>query len=99
MAQFGVDLAKLRTALADLGKEKGKLSNKISDLQTSEQTLSGKWEGEAKDSFEKAFNDDLKKMNLFIEAVGKYERALQDTIAAYEKAESTNISTGKQRAK
>lgn len=99
MAQFGVDLAKLRAALADLQKERGNLSTKIEDLQASEQSLSGKWEGDAKDSFEKAFTDDLKKMNLFIEAVQKYETVLQDTIAAYEKAEAANIATGKQRAK
>lgn len=99
MAQFGVDLAKLRAALADLQKERGNLSTKIDEFQASEKTLSGKWEGDAKDSFEKAFNDDVKKMDLFIQAVQKYEKVLQDTIAAYEKAESANITTGKQRTR
>lgn len=97
MAQFGVNLAKLKSALADLSAERGNLTTKIGDLQTSEKTLSGKWEGDAKTSFETAFNNDVKYMNNFVALVKQYEDALEQVIAAYTAAESANVSTATSR--
>lgn len=97
MAQFGVDLAKLRTALESLQTERKNLTTKVTELQTSEKTLSGKWEGDAKTSFESAFNSDVKYMNSFVTLVQQYESALQQVIAAYEAAEAANVSTATTR--
>lgn len=97
MAQFGVDLAKLKAALAELRTERGNLTTKISDLQSSEKTLSGKWEGDAKVSFESAFNNDVKYMNSFVSLVQQYEDALNQVIATYAAAEAANVATGTSR--
>lgn len=97
MAQFGVDLAKLKAALDELRTERGNLTTKVSDLQSSEKTLSSKWEGDAKTSFEAAFNSDVKYMSSFITLVQQFENALQSVIDTYRAAESANISTGSTR--
>ena len=97
MAQFGVDLAKLKAALDELRTERGNLSTKVSDLTSSEKTLSAKWEGDAKASFGAAFNSDVKYMNSFIALVQQFESALQSVIDAYRAAESANISIGTTR--
>ena len=97
MAQFGVDLQKLEQCLSDLKSDHKQFDAEVENLRTSERTLSGKWEGDAKEAFEKAFNSDAKYMDDFGRLLTEYENALDTVIKAYRNAESTNIATGNLR--
>lgn len=97
MAQFGVNLAKLEQCLSDLKRDHKDFSSEVENLCTSEKTLSGKWEGDAKDAFESAFTKDTTYMNNFGKLLGEYENALQQVIDAYRTAESTNVNLGTTR--
>ena len=98
MAQFTVDVAKLRTALSDLQKDHKDFNSEVDDLKKSEKTLSGKWEGDAKEAFEKAFLEDAKYMDDFSSLLTKYEETLQKMIEAYEAAARENVRTGSTRS-
>ncbi len=94
---FEVTTSSLNSALSNLKTKRKSLEDKITALQTSEGKLNGKWEGDAKNEFEKAFNDDVKQMNSFVRLVIQYESSLQDIIDAYRDAETKNKSTATTR--
>ena len=97
MAQFGVDLQKLTQCLTDLKSDHKQFDSEVTSLRSSEKTLSGKWEGEAKNAFESAFTKDAAYMDNFSKLLTTYENALREVIDAYRDAESTNITTGNNR--
>ena len=72
-------------------------TKKVEELMASEKSLSGMWEGQAKEAFENAFNTDAGKMNQFKAAVDEYYSRLLTIVSQYEQAESKNVSVGTTR--
>ena len=72
-------------------------AKKVEELMASEKSLSGMWEGQAKEAFENAFNTDAGKMNQFKAAVDEYYSRLLTIVSQYEQAESKNVSVGTTR--
>ena len=60
--------------------------------------LNGMGEGEAKEAFNKAFNDDKAKMDLFAQNIDKYAQALIESAGQYESAEQMATSLASQRS-
>ncbi len=71
--------------------------SKVEQLKSTESSLNSMWEGEAKTQFHNAFNKDMTQMNNFYNAIEKYVTSLEQIVAAYQSAESKNVSTATQR--
>ena len=93
MAEFQVTASTLKQKAEELST----LNNKVEELMASEKSLSGMWEGQAKEAFENAFNTDAGKMNQFKAAVDEYYSRLLTIVSQYEQAESKNVSVGTTR--
>ena len=65
--------------------------NKVQELVLAQQKLSASWEGAGKAAFDRAFQEDCMKMDLFRQTVEEYYQVLQQIIAGYEQAESRSI--------
>lgn len=94
---FEVTTSSLNSALSNLKTKRKSLESKIEALQMSEKNLSGKWEGDAKNEFENAFNNDVKQMKNFVRLIIQYESSLQDIIETYRDAETQNKTTANTR--
>lgn len=97
-AGFEVTIGSLEDKRAQLESDNKTLRKELQQLQSSEKTLSGKWEGSSKEAFETAFNKDLAQMEKFIALIDKYVAALSQIIENYEKAEKTNTKTATSRS-
>ena len=60
-------------------------------VTASEQKLSASWEGAGKAAFDRVFQEDCIKMDLFRQTVEEYYQVLLQIIAGYEQAESRSI--------
>lgn len=90
MAQFYVDASSLRAKISELQQLNSSFRNEVTNLQETEQTLSGMWEGSAKDTFHSAFSSDIVQMSNFYNAINTFADRLQEIVAQYEQAESAN---------
>lgn len=98
MAEIRVTSGELRKKAGELRRINNDFKNKVSELVSTEQNLMGMWDGEAKEAFHKAFNDDKGQMDNFYAAIEKYCMALEENAAKYEAAEQKNLSTASTRA-
>ena len=97
MALIQVTSQQIRDKAEDLRSQNNNVRNQIENLRAQENSLSGMWEGEARDSFRNAFSTDIAKMTEFCAAIDQYASAL-DTIAdKYDVAENKNVSTANAR--
>lgn len=62
----------------------------VNDLESTEETLRGMWEGDANDAFHRAFTSDKVQMTNFYNAIELYVYKLLDIAAKYQQAEATN---------
>ena len=86
MAEFQVTASALKEK-AELLRQLGeRYTNKVQEL-----VLSASWEGAGKAAFDRAFQEDCMKMDLFRQTVEEYYQVLQQIIAGYEQAESRSI--------
>lgn len=97
MAEFMVTSATLNSKAVELEGFNGELKNQVDKLSTSEQALSGMWEGEAREAFRKAFEHDKTEMLEFYNAIVTYVNTLREIAKKYDQAEATNVSTAKTR--
>lgn len=97
-AGFEVTIGSLEDKRAQLESDNKTLRKELQQLQSSEKTLSGKWEGSSKEAFETAFNKDLVQMEKFIALIDKYVEALSQIIANYAKAERDNTKIATTRS-
>lgn len=67
------------------------------DLLTRETSLCGMWEGQAKETFDKAFKSDTEQMTNFYNLMTQYIQTLEQIATEYEKAESINYNTAATR--
>ena len=94
MAEFQVTASTLKQKAEELSTLNNNFAKKV---MASEKSLSGMWEGQAKEAFENAFNTDAGKMNQFKAAVDEYYSRLLTIVSQYEQAESKNVSVGTTR--
>ena len=97
MAEFQVTASTLKQKAEELSTLNNNFAKKVEELMASEKSLSGMWEGQAKEAFENAFNTDAGKMNQFKAAVDEYYSRLLTIVSQYEQAESKNVSVGTTR--
>ena len=94
---FEVTASSLDEKRGQLQADNKALKEQIQALQRSEKTLSGKWEGNAKETFENAFNKDIGQMDKFTALIDKYVTTLDQIIKNYSNAEKTNTRTASSR--
>ena len=97
MAEFQVTASTLKQKAEELSTLNNNFAKKVEELMASEKSLSGMWEGQAKEAFENAFNTDAGKMNQFKAAVDEYYSRLLTIVSQYEQAESKNVRVGTTR--
>lgn len=95
MAEIKVTPRELRNKADQLEQFNRQFRNEVKKMEGYESQLSGMWDGDAKQAFRKAFNDDKIKMERFALNIDKYIMALREDAQKYEEAEqkATNIAT------
>ncbi len=97
MAEIRVTAAEVRKKAEELRSLNSQFQQKVEALVGSEQSLGSMWEGEAKNTFHTAFNNDKNQMDSFHTAIEQYAVALDNIAAEYEKREQMNQSIASQR--
>lgn len=95
MAEIKVTPRELRNKADQLEQFNRQFRNEVKKMEGYESQLSSMWDGDAKQAFRKAFNDDKIKMERFALNIDKYIMALREDAQKYEEAEqkATNIAT------
>ncbi len=96
-SSFTVTSQQLRDKAAELRNQNNNLKSQIENLRSQESSLNSMWEGEARQAFKNAFDQDIAKMLEFIKAIEAFIVALINIAEEYEKAENKNISTASTR--
>ena len=91
MAKFQVTATELREKAELLRQLRERYAKKVQELVLAQQKLSVSWEGAGKAAFDRVFQEDCMKMDLFRQTVEEYYQVLQQIIAGYEQAENRNI--------
>ena len=97
MGVIRVTAAELKARAEELLSLNRTLKTNIDELEACEQNLGTMWEGQAKDAFHQAFNNDKIQMTNFCTLIEKYAATLQSIAAKYERAEATNTNTASER--
>jgi len=97
MAAFQVTASELKAKAGNLRDMNSKFKAQVSNLETQEQSLASMWEGEAKNAFRTAFNNDKAQMDNFYNLIEQYCIALEQIASKYELAEAQNVSTASSR--
>ncbi len=97
MAEFKLTEAQLRTKADDLEQLNASFKGKIDSLEETEAALMGMWDGDAKEAFNRAFNNDKIQMTNFYNAIAQYVAVLRQVAANYAQAENTNVNTASTR--
>jgi len=69
----------------------------VHQLESLEGALNRMWDGEANDSFHRAFQSDKVQMTNFYNAIQQYVQKLKEIAARYQQAEAINTDTAKTR--
>lgn len=91
MAEFQVTATELMEKAELLQQLNERYARKVQELILAQQRLSASWEGAGRAAFDRVFQEDRRKLELFRQTVGEYCQALQQIIAGYEQAESRSI--------
>ena len=97
MAEIRVTPSVLRQKADELKTLNAKFKTEVDTMIGNEQRLSDMWEGEARNAFHTAFNNDRQKMDRFYQNIELYVQALLANAQKYEEAESKNTSTATTR--
>lgn len=97
MALISVTAAQLKAKADELTNLNGSFKSNVQDLEATEQNLAGMWEGQAKEAFHNAFNNDKVQMTNFSTLIEKYVNTLITIASKYEQAESINTDTASSR--
>ena len=90
-------MALISVTAAQLKAKADELTNLNSSFKSNVQDLAGMWEGQAKEAFHTAFNNDKVQMTNFSTLIEKYVNTLITIAAKYEQAESVNADTASTR--
>ena len=98
MSEFRVTGTELVSKAEELEQLNASFKNQVEELDAQELSLSGMWEGEAKEAFHKTFTSDKIQMNNFYNAIVNYAVTLKNAAAAYNNAEGKNIQIINERS-
>ena len=97
MGLIQVSASELKVKAGELRNLNSQFKTQVGNLESQEQALIGMWEGEARDAFNVAFNNDKTQMDNFYNLIEQYCVALENIAAKYEMAEAQNLSTASTR--
>lgn len=97
MSDFRVTINDLKTKVDTLRQLNGQFKSKVEELAGTEANLVGMWEGQARDTFHRAFESDKIQMNNFYNAVEVYAQRLEQIATRYTQAEATNTEIAYER--
>lgn len=97
MAQYEVTSAQLKQAMSNLSSYNEQFLQRVADLVNKQGELSNMWQGDAKNTFDQAFNNDKDLWQKFAQVIQQYIEALGKIAELYEKAEAANVETAKNR--
>lgn len=97
MAEILTNSATLRQKAATLEQLNANFKAAVAQLEGVEQNLMSMWDGDAKNSFHTAFNNDKAQMDNFYKAVVQYVKGIESMAANYDNAENKNVSTAQTR--
>lgn len=97
MALIQVSAAELKAKASELRNLNSQFKTQVGNLESQEQNLIGMWEGEARDAFHNAFNNDKTQMDSFYNLIEQYCAALETIAGKYEQAEAQNTNTAATR--
>ena len=98
MALIRVTAAQVKSTADQLRQYDSQFKSQVDNLETHELNLGSMWEGQAKDAFHNAFNNDKEYMNQFYVLIEKYCQALEQIARSYEEAEARNTDTATKRS-
>ena len=98
MAEFKVTSGELRNKAAELRTLNEQFKKAVEEMTANEQQLMGMWDGDAKETFHAAYNNDKSQMENFYQVIEKYCQALENNATQYEQAESKNVNTASSRS-
>lgn len=88
-------LKKKKKELEDLNS---KLKSQIKDMNATEKSLLGMWEGDAAKAFDASYDKDGQSFEQFTNLVTKYTVTLEAIMTLYQKSEQKNVETAKKRS-
>lgn len=97
MAMIQVTASQLKSKANELRSSNSFFKAQVNTLEGHEASLASMWEGEAKNAFHTAFNNDKAQMEKFAELIEQYCQALETIAQKYEQAEAQNAQTASQR--
>jgi WXG100 family type VII secretion target len=98
MAEIRVTSSELRTKAEELRRDNGQFKTLVGNLESSEQELASMWEGDAKEAFHNAFQNDKIQMDNFYNLIEQYCVTLENIATKYDQAEAANQATAVQRS-
>ncbi len=98
MSFFQVTSQQLRGKADELSQLNRRFAAERENLVAGEQNLSTMWEGEANETFHRAFTSDCGQMEVFSEGIDYYISALLSIAARYEQAERMNVQIASERS-
>lgn len=87
----------MRDKASELRSQNNSLKQQVENLRSQENSLSAFYEGEAREKFKAAVQQDLNKMEQFMTTITEYIAALEKAAAEYDKAEAKASQVAGQR--
>ena len=94
---FRVSVTELTTRAEQLRNLNGQFKTAVSQLEETEQSLMGMWEGAAQKTFHNAFQTDKGQMANFYNAIELYAAKLEEIASKYAETENLNVETASTR--
>ena len=97
MADLKVMTNELNAKIEELRSLNKQFKNEVNELENTEASLNGMWEGSARKAFHKEFKQDKSQMDTFHDTIEQYIQALQEMLEEYKKTEQKNIEKAQTR--
>ena len=97
MAEIKVTSGELKNKAGELRNLNTQFQREVEEMTSEEQRLVNMWDGEAKEAFHTAYNNDKAQMDTFYQTIEKYCVALENSAEIYERAESQTMNTASTR--
>ena len=91
MAEFIATASSINNKADELSKLNGQLKTQIITLESKVQELKTMWEGDARDTFDSAFQRDKAKLDAYYTAIETYCKTLSDVATTYQNSENKNV--------
>jgi WXG100 family type VII secretion target len=98
MSAFEVTPSQLKSTADQLEQLNSNFSSTVTNLESTEQSLSAMWEGESKQAFQQAFQRDKGNMDAFSANITKFVETLRAIAERYEGVEIANTQTATTRS-